>query len=278
MWPDGLQYRVRDFQMSTADTPERSRQIANLAQEIREHLGDHNVLDSLARELARDRLLIADLVGRLDATEKELAALKVAQKARDILMPQASQEYKGRREATIESSAPLPADRGFHALERDGNGAIFRWTGPSQHFHYDLHLDRSVPLMFSLQVPMWGAEHAKGLSCTSEGRNIPLRRRQLGRTVVLDGMLDPRAEPGLTRIDFLADHLQTVAPKTEGGKSRQLGLPVLRLKVAPVDEAARQDWVREVGLADADAEDPAVKPAAAAKPAPKPVAGAQAAR
>ena len=235
--------------MSAADSGDRARQVAALAHEIREHLGEHNVLDALARELARSRLVIDDLGKRLDGTEKELAALKLAQRARDILLPKAELVYQGRKEAQIDASAPLPPERGFHALERDGNGTVFRWTGPTPQFHYDLHLDRSELLMFSLHVPLWGAEHAKGLSVSSDGRMIPLRRRNVGRSVVLDGVLQPRADVGLTRLDFAVERMQTVAAKTEGAAPRELGIPVLRLKVAPIDDEAFREWFQSVDMA-----------------------------
>ena len=259
--------------MTNSETNERSRKVTALAQDIREQLGEHNVLDALARELALSRLQVEDLATRLEATEAELSAIKLAQRARDILLPRAAPEYAGRKEAQVDATAPLSAERGFHALERDGNGNAFRWTGPTQHFHYDLHLDRGGLLMFSLQVPLWGAEHAKNLASSSDGVMIPLRRRTVGRMLVLDGVLLPRAEIGLTRIDFQVERTNTVTPKTEGALPRELGLPVVRLKVVPIDDEGFKDWSQAVDLADAPRDDGREVVAAPARaPAAKPKA------
>lgn len=252
--------------MTSSEMNDRSRKVSALAQEIREQLGEHNVLDALARELALSRLQVEDLATRLEATEGELSAIKLAQRARDILLPKAATEYAGRKEAQVDATAPLSAERGFHALERDGNGNAFRWTGPTPHFHYDLHLDRSGLLMFSLQVPLWGAEHAKNLTSSSDGVMIPLRRRTVGRMLVLDGVLLPRAEIGLTRIDFQVERTNTVTPKTEGALPRELGLPVVRLKVVAIDDDGFKDWSQAVDLADAPRDDGREVVAAPARP------------
>jgi hypothetical protein len=110
--------------MTAVETAERNRQITALALEIREQLGEHNVLGELSRELAENRVRLSDLSRALEATQRELAAVKLTQKARDILMPRAALEYAGRSEVQVDSSAPLAAESGFHALERDGNGTL----------------------------------------------------------------------------------------------------------------------------------------------------------
>jgi hypothetical protein len=228
--------------MTAVETAERNRQITALALEIREQLGEHNVLGELSRELAENRLRLSELARVLEGTQRELAAVRLTQKARDILMPRAALEYAGRTEIQVDSSAPLAAESGFHALERDGNGTAFRWTGPTPQFNYDLHLDRSSLLKFSLQAPLWGAEHAKNLDCSSDGMSLPLRPRTIGRMLVLEGILFPRPMVGMTRLVFKVDHLHVATPKTEGVALRELGMPVFRLKVMPMDDDEFQEW------------------------------------
>ena len=256
--------------MTAVETAERNRQITALALEIREQLGEHNVLGELSRELAENRVRLSDLSRALEATQRELAAVKLTQKARDILMPRAALEYAGRSEVQVDSSAPLAAESGFHALERDGNGTAFRWTGPTPQFNYDLHLDRTVLLKFSLQAPLWGAEHARNLECSSDGMSLPLRARTIGRMLVLEGILFPRALVGMTRLVFRVDHLHVATPKTEGVPFRELGMPVFRLKVMPMDDDEFHAWTAgpEAGAAPGSDPEQGHGSLAAPKPAP----------
>jgi hypothetical protein len=239
-----------------------------LAREIRDELGEHNVLDALARELAAGRLAAADLVQEIATLRREIDAIKLVQKSRDILLPQARSQYAGRRKAMVEAGMPMPADRGFYALERDGVGNPFRWTGPTPAFHFDFHLDRSVPLRFVLQMPLWGAEHAQGLRATSDDITLPLLRRQGNRVLDFEGMLLPRETLGVTRLTFIADHVRTVASDTDENATRQLGVPFLRLSVAEASETEFAEWLK--GVEPGPAEVSALHKARAAAAAPSP--------
>ena len=227
-----------------------------LAREIRDELGEHNVLDALARELAAGRLAITELTQELTGLKRELEAIRLVQKSRDILLPQARNQYAGRRKAVVEAGMPMPADHGFYALERDGVGNPFRWTGPSQAFHFDFHLDRSVPLRFVLQMPLWGGDHAAGLRATSDDITLPLVRRTGNRVLDFEGVLMPREALGVTRLTFIADHVSTVTSETDENATRQLGVPFLRLSVSEATEAAGTEWLRAVEPGPAEAASP----------------------
>jgi hypothetical protein len=264
--------------MSSGESMSNERRISALAQLIREQLGEHNVLDGLVRELASSRVMIEGLTARLEQSDRELTAVKLAQRARDILLPQAVPAYGGRKEAQVDVSAPLPADRGFHALERDGNGIPFRWTGPSAHFFYDLHLDRSGFMMISLHVPTWGADHAENLTCTSDGVTIPLQRRVVGRTLMLEGALPPRPSLGLSRICFQVEKTHSVSQQNDTSPARELGIPVLRLKVSTIDDAQYAEWAQsmEVASPSAQAAEPEKRPTPAASRTPSAAAFSEA--
>jgi hypothetical protein len=237
-----------------------------LAREIRDELGEHNVLDALARELAAGRLAAAELAQELKVVQRELATVKLVQQSRDILLPKARSDYAVRRKAVVEAGMPMPADRGFHALERDGVGNPFRWTGPSAAFHFDFHLDRSVPMRFVLQMPLWGGEHADGLRAFSDDIELPLLRRSGNRVLDFEGMLMERHTLGVTRISFVAEHLRAVAADAEETATRQLGVPFLRLTVAEASEQELADWLKSVEPGPAEpraAKAPAAKSAAA---------------
>jgi hypothetical protein len=222
-----------------------------LAREIRDELGEHNVLDALAREFAAGRLAIAELTQEMAGLKRELEAIRLVQKSRDILLPQARNQYAGRRKAVVEAGMPMPADHGFYALERDGVGNPFRWTGPGQAFHFDFHLDRSVPLRFILQMPLWGGDHAAGLRAISDEMTLPLVRRAGNRVLDFEGVLMPREALGVTRLTFVAERVSTVTSDTDENPTRQLGVPFLRLTVNEASEAEVAEWVKALEPSDA---------------------------
>lgn len=244
---------------------DKAVRLKTLAREIRDELGEHNVLDALARELAVGRLAMAELTAELAALRQEMDVIKLVQKGRDILLPQARAQYAGRRKAVIEAGMPMPSERGFYGLERDGVGNPFRWTGPSAAFHFDFHLDRSVPLRFVLQMPLWGAEHAQGLRAVSDDMDLPLLKRPGHRVLDFEGVLLPRESLGVTRLTFIAEHLSTVPSNEDETATRQLGVPFLRLNVAEISEAEFAEWLKSVEPGPADAAASKTnKPAAAA--------------
>jgi hypothetical protein len=242
---------------------DKAVRLKTLAREIRDELGEHNVLDALARELAAGKLALADVTQELASLKRELDAIRLVQKSRDILLPQARNQYAGRRKAVVEAGMPMPAERGFYALERDGVGNPFRWTGPTPSFHFDFHLDRSVPLRFMLQMPLWGADHANGLRAISDEMTLPLMRRTGNRVLDFEGMLLPRESLGVTRLTFVVDHVSTVASDNEENTTRQLGVPFLRLTIAEASDDELANWLKSIEP-DASLEAPANRTRAAA--------------
>ncbi|HEV8689465.1 MAG TPA: hypothetical protein VGQ91_04145 [Ideonella sp.] len=232
---------------------DKALRLKTLAREIRDELGEHNVLEALARELATGRLALAELTQELAGVKRELDAIRLVQKSRDILLPQARAQYAGRRKAVVEAGMPMPSDRGFYGLERDGLGNPFRWTGPTQAFHFDFHLDRSVPLRFVLQMPLWGAEHAQGLRAICDEMTLGLVRRSGNRMLDFEGMLLPREALGVTRLTFVAEHMSVASSDADEGATRQLGVPFLRLSVSEASEAEVAEWLLSVEPAPADA-------------------------
>lgn len=225
---------------------DKALQLKALTREIREDLGQHNVLDALARELAASRLELAELREQLLAVRRQVDTVALVQKGRDILLPQARLDYAGRRELVVEAGMPMAPDHGFHNLESDGVGNAFRWTGPTPAFHFDTHLDRSVPLRFVLQLPMWGGDHAQGLQACSDGQTVPLLRRQGHRVVEFEGMLLPRETLGLTRLTFIVAHMSSAPLDAEETAMRQIGVPFLRLTVDEASQDAFEGWRRAV--------------------------------
>ncbi|WP_374674444.1 hypothetical protein [Ideonella sp.] len=249
---------------------DKASQLKALAREIREELGEQNVLDALARELAAQRVAVAQLQEQLAALQTQLQTVVLVQKSRDILLPQARMDYAGRRQLTVEAGMPMAPDHGFHGLERDGVGNAFRWTGPTQAFHFDAHLDRTVPLRFVMQLPLWGAEHAQGLRASSDEQTLPLLQRQGHRVLEFEGMLFPRETLGLTRLSFIAPRLSAAPVDAEETATRQLGVPFLRLTVSEATADEVDAWRRAME----HGRDPS---GPAARPRSEPSAGGEAA-
>lgn len=226
----------------------QAARLKSLAREIREEMGDANVLDALVRELAISRLALSDLQLRLDDMAREMATVKAVQQARDILLPHARVQYAGRRQAQLDASLPMPANRGFHGLERDGSGNPFRWTGPTPTFHFDFHLDRSSPVKLLLQLASWGAEQARGLRCFCDNVEVLLVRRSAVRTVDFEGLLLPREVLGVSRISFIVETMSS-AP-AQGGELavRQIGVPFLKLVASAVNDDEAGEWLKKLEL------------------------------
>jgi hypothetical protein len=215
---------------------DKALRLKTLVREIRDELGEHDVLDALSRALAAERLAVAELTEEIAGLKRDLEAVRLVQKSRDILLPQARAQYAGRRKVVVEAGGPMPADHGFYGLERDGLGNPFRWTGPTQAFHFDFHLDRSVPLRFSLRMPMWGSEHAQGLRAMSDDVTLVLTRRPGNRVLDFEGLLMPREQLGATRLTFIAERTSPASSEADEGVTRHLGVPFLRLTVGEANE------------------------------------------
>lgn len=252
------------------DMDDKTLRIQSLTREIREQLGEQNVLDALALELATQRVEALELRETLQRMSRDLDVMRATLRARDVLLPALKTDYALRRQVTLEATAPIPAGAGFHAIERDGKGTSFRWTGPTPWFQFELHLDRSAEALFTLHVPFWGRDRALNLRCTCDEQELPLVSEAGQRVLLLTGLLPVRDGLGLSTLRFHVDNLIT-PPVPEGREPRQLGVPVLRLsaKCAEAHELAR--WRAAAAAqkaaatkAPADTDKPAAAPAAQA--------------
>lgn len=230
----------------------KAQRIQSLTREIREQLGDQNVLDALAIELATQRVEADELRERLAQLTRDLEVIRTVQRARDILLPGAKVDYQLRQSLTVDATAPLPPSAGLHLVEKDGKGAAFRWSGPAPTFQFEVHLDRSQEAVFTLQIPLWGRERAAHLRCTSDDQEISLVTEVGQRVLMLSGVLPARETVGLTTLRFTVAAMHT-PPVPEGKTPRQLGVPVLRLtaQVATPAELQRLQKVAQAPAASA---------------------------
>ncbi len=206
----------------------KESRIQALTREIRDLLGDQNVLDALANELAIQRVEMDEFRAQLAGLSNELEVLRTVQRARDIILPGARADYALRQSITMDATAPVAPGTGLHMLEKDGKGTPFRWSGPSPSFQFDLHLDRSKEAVFALHIALWGRERAANLLCTGDDVDIPLASEVGPRALMLTGVLPARETLGVTTLRFTVDAMHTPSV-AEGEVPRPLGVPVLRL-------------------------------------------------
>lgn len=217
----------------------KAHRIQSLTREIREQLGDQNVLDALATELAIQRVEADELRERLAQLTRDLEVIRTVQRARDILLPSAKVDHQLRQSVTIDATAPLPPGAGLHLVEKDGKGTAFRWSGPKPWFQFELHLDRSVETIFTLHIPLWGRERAAQLRCVNDEVEVALVPEVGQRVLMLSGLLPVRESAGLTTLRFTVAALHT-PPVPEGKEPRMLGVPVLRLSAQAATPAELQ--------------------------------------
>ena len=230
---------IRSLSLGPCHMDSKAQRIQSLTREIREQLGDQNVLDALATELATQRVDADELRERLAQLTRDLEVIRTVQRARDILLPAAKADYHLRQSVTIDATAPVPPSAGLHVVEKDGKGTAFRWSGPAPTFQFELHLDRSQETVFTLHIPLWGRERAAQLRCTSDDQDIALITEIGQRVLLLSGVLPARETLGLTSLRFTVAALHT-PPVPEGKALRQLGVPVLRLSAQAATPAELQ--------------------------------------
>ena len=245
--------------------------LAKQLQAIRQRVNANAPLESLMLELARQQALIDDLA-------LQVRVLRAERSLGEALLPRVETSYGGLDRAHLDAGMPLDPEKGFYALEYDGNGQPFRWTGPQPVFSFDLHLDRRGPLAVALQIASGYGEVSDRLRAFSDGVELPLTRQTVAGGVAYSLVLLPRAMPGITRLSFLVKKLFT--PAASHIDQRKLGVVFRELDVVPATPAQAQAYlgavddlarIREVRVAPVDAPDAIVAPETAPAAAEEPV-------
>lgn len=208
-------------------------------EEIKSRINEANVLDSLVNELAAQNMAIKNL-------SRQLEFLKAQRQIRDILLPQVRQSYQGQQSAKVDAGMPLKMQHGFHKTEYFENGKPYRWTGPEPLFYFDLHLDRTVPLKFTLLSIANDQGTHEGLRCFTDNIELPLVFREETYGVKYEAVLMPREIIGLTRIGFLVAKTFTPALSADQdtpSDPRTLGLIFREIVVQPATEKEAKDYL-----------------------------------
>ena len=189
-----------------------------------------SLLRSLAAELARVLDAQSALEGRLAAFESLQAMADRILEAGAVAVPLARYPDRLRLDA---SDASLDSP-GFYALEHDGAGAPYRWTGPERHSSIQLFVDRTGPLAFTLTFSRLCDDAPPHLlRAFVDGQDVELKASRSGAVYEAQGVLPPRADHGGTVITFV---LPKVCSPSESGSAdkRILGFAFLALAVEPL--------------------------------------------
>lgn len=215
----------------TPDQHDRSasRALQAAAQDIRRRLNESTPLESLILEMAGQQL-------RLDQLASEVRVLAAQLLVRDLMLPQAADQYRGNTSAVVDAGMPLDGDAGFYPLEYDDIGQSFRWTGPEPVFRFDLHLDRSAALEFRLVVNAASGLRPEATRAFCDGAEMPCESSLHGHRLELSGVLPPRDVLGLTRIYFQPAQMFRPSELATGSDDRLLGLVFRELRVSALDE------------------------------------------
>lgn len=195
-----------------------------------------STVDSLIMELANLKVALSNLDHRLKYVEAQ-------QKMRDVLLPDLKSIYQGRREINISCDSPLTAAQGFYEIEYSDAGKSYRWTGPKPSFHFDLHLDRTIPIRFFLHLQKPNTMTSNGIKCFSDGAEVPMLNSGDHHVDEFYAVLMPRPFLGVTRLEFC---IAEMSRPSENSDSRSLGTVFLDLKLDEASEKFVGDYFGRV--------------------------------
>ncbi|MBW6396498.1 hypothetical protein KPL78_01510 [Roseomonas sp. HJA6] len=175
------------------------------------------------------RAEVAELRARIDAFERILQ-LRDAAIAQAAPAPPPAPAAALPTTHTIEADQLLPVQDGFYQLEWGPEGA-FRWTGPREEVHFEAWIDRSAPLVATVQLFHLGTPaNGKDMAVVVDGAAYPLLREGTSK-VLKSEPIAPRAGDGPTRFTLRVPHMHSPSARGAADK-RQLGVAFQRLIIA----------------------------------------------
>jgi len=211
-----------------------STKLATYVDEITARLDENSIVESLVKELALQRLTQDELV-------RNLTSMKAYMTMRDILLPEAMARYEGIRQIKIDAAMPIKPEKGFYGIEHDEKGNLFRWTGPDNSFFFDLHLCRTKPLKFNLNLARWGTAPTNRIRCFADNKEIPLIRKLTSLAIEYSGVLLPSEAMGVTRLEFLVARM--FKPNPADDLSPLLGVVFVNFSVDPASEREVEEFL-----------------------------------
>jgi len=190
--------------------------------------GDANSrLEDAEARLRALQTTVADLQARLEAFERILQLRDAAVAALPAEAPLPPAALPTRYDVTADQL--LAAQDGFYQLEWGPEGA-FRWTGPGADVHFEAWIDRSAPLVATLQLFHFGAPpNAQEMTLLVDGTTYALSRQDNGKVLTSEPIAPAEAD-GPTRVTLRVPHVHS--PSSRGAKDRRvLGVAFQRLTI-----------------------------------------------
>ncbi len=174
------------------------------------------------------RAEVTELRARVDSFER---ILQLRDAIPNSTVPAAAAPEPVALPASYEVAADqlLPAQDGFHQLEWGPDGAL-RWTGPGQDVHFETWIDRSAPLVATVQLFHFGSPaNAQDLAMVVDGTAYGFTR-QGDTKVLVSAPIAPREGDGATLFTLHVPHMHS--PSARGAADRRmLGVAFQRLTV-----------------------------------------------
>ncbi len=195
------------------------------------------LLKSIAAELARLHAAQAELTARLGALEasgrpvegsatSEPSTQQAASEPPAPPSPPVAAALEAERPTRLRIAVEDMANDapGFYALEQDGYGRPYRWTGPAREFGFEVAVDRSAPGKVTLRFDMFfAAAPIEDLVCLVDGTPQPLSALHVDGGWEVSGELPARADRAGATIAFVVPRIES--PEDRGQMDpRRLGL------------------------------------------------------
>jgi hypothetical protein len=147
-----------------------------------------------------------ELHREIAALKRELAALTAYQASQDRLLTVESTIAKLTalpHSVVVEPDQMLRAQDGFYPLEHTSDGIPFRWTGPEQHFSFDVFIDRTHGAEARLEIlNCIDFEVQKNIALLVDGENVPVTLEQVGMGFIATSALLPRSVANATNLVY----------------------------------------------------------------------------
>lgn len=181
-------------------------------------LGQAELIAELADLRARMRWLETCVAGMQEAAEGTL---------------EHTQAFAITGQGRVMANAYFPPVSGFYALETEGSGRHFRWTGPFRDFAFDLALDRSVGWNGTLHV-LGAMNNAQvdGMVLYADANRLPLHVSADDDGYHLAFTLPPQKGGHAVRLTFSLPGVLRPCDVGQGSDERALGIRFHALDMA----------------------------------------------
>lgn len=134
----------------------------------------------------------------------------------------------------ITAEAPFDSTAGLHALEHDGSGTPFRWTGPTPQVKFEVGIDRTVPSRGTFRLLKSGhitRAYLKSVQIYLDGKSVPFEA-EATETVSLKFEV-PERSSNLAVTSIILECPVWSPSDTGSADTRQLGVAFVDLLLEP---------------------------------------------